>query len=149
MEYTNSVVTRITKALEENDIEYTVRDTGFYEIVLKDQPDASFFIMCKHSELTKIVRVHWVIPIDPQIVASRKGRLLEACDITNREMFLKTRLFHDGVDILYEIPESAWDIAEKVVLDVLYFFYTRIDPELFRKAIETDEDLYQSFDVIW
>ncbi len=26
---------------------------------------------------------------------------------------------------------------------------TRIDMELFRKAIETDEDLYQSSDVIW
>ena len=31
----------------------------------------------------------------------------------------------------------------------MYFFYTRINAELFRKAIESDEDLYQSFDVVW
>lgn len=149
MEYTNSVVTRITRALEEKEIEYTVRDVGYYEIVLRERPDATFLITCRHSESMKFVRLHWFIPIDPETVASRKGRLLEACDVTNREMFLKARLFHDGVDIMYEIPESAWDIAEQVVLDVMYFFYTRINAELFRKAIESDEDLYQSFDVVW
>lgn len=149
MEYTNSVVPRITRALEEKDYKYTVRDNGYYEIVLEDRPDATFLIACRHTELMKIVRLHWFIPIDPETVALRKGRLLEACDVTNRQQYLKARLFHDGVDITYAIPESAWDIAEQVVLDVMYFFYTKINAEIFRKAIESDEDLYQSFDVVY
>lgn len=86
------------------------------------------------------------MPLDEDIVKSKNNRLLQVCDITNREMFLKARLFSDGIDIIYEIPERAGESAANIVSDVLCSFEMYIDQKLFDLALTTDEDLYHYYE---
>ena len=146
MIFNNDAVNRIVRELDRCNYDYTVSDDrSSYNIYIKDTPELKFFIRCRHSELNKIIRIHWVLPVHSNQIRVKRKRLLEACDITNREDFIKAKILDDCVDITYEIPESAWEIAEKVVLDVMYYFHMRIDNTLFDKAINTEEDLYQYY----
>ena len=123
MKYDNDVVNRIATELGKCGYDYLVRDDKMsFEVYLKDAPELKFFIRCRRSKTIKTIRMHWILPLNPQAINMKRVRLLEACDITNRADFIKAKLLEDCVDITYEIPESAWEIAEKVIIDVMYFF---------------------------
>lgn len=143
----NDAINRIRNELERHQYEYSVRNDRInYEIYLKDTPTSRFYIVCRRSSRIRIIRIHWVVLIDSVLIEENRDRLLIACDLQNRSDFIKAKIQKGCVDITYEIPESAWGIVEKVVIDVIYYFYNRINLDLFQKALYTDEDLYQYYD---
>lgn len=136
----------IIEMLDNEDCEYKVVQNEIWnEINISGQSGRFYTIRC--NKRNNIVRIHYWMPLENCIVESKRNRLLQACNITNREMFLKARLFPDGIDIIYEIPEGAGVSVAEIVIDVLYSFEKSIDQKLFDLAISTDEDLYNYYEI--
>ncbi len=55
---------------------------------------------------------------------------------------MNAKLYQDGIDVSYTIPEEAGNVLGRLIVDVLYGFYMHFDHDLLFKALETDEDLY-------
>ena len=114
---------------------------GTVDFVLKDH------IVITASPGTGIVKVRTRLEVSPDLLTKKRGRLLEACNVINKVYFLKATVDAEGVRFSYEIPAGGITNGLKyVVANVLHFYRTEIDRELFRLALETDDDLDRYFD---
>jgi len=135
----------IIAMLEKGGIKYNVENKGMWdEILTEGSLGRTYVIRCNKNN--SLVRIHYWMSLDNDIIAEKRYRLLQACDIINREMFLKARLFEDGIDIIYEIPERASESVANIVSEVLYSFEMHIDQNLLDLALTTDEDLYHYYE---
>ena len=141
---TDSVVETIEVMLQEWGTKYEQMEKwGAVDFVLREDP-RDFTINARDT--TGIVKIRTRLPFPPDVLAEKRGRLLEACNIMNAVYFLKAALDPEGVQFSYEIPaHSITKGLQYVVANVLHYYRTEIDEELFRLAVETDEDLYRYF----
>ncbi len=137
----SDILNRIETTLNDCNYKYTtVHNKGWYEYHLLNDMPYDLFIRVNTS--TEFVRIHYWIALEKETVKEKWTRLLNYCNITSRNCFLKAILYPDGIDISYIIPDGAGDALGRLIINVLYDFFMYFDHTLLSKALETDENLY-------
>ena len=139
------VLQELTEMLDDWGIQYdTVEKPTGVSLVFKDKTSRSVIIDVSRG--TCIVKIRTMIDVMPDIVIDKKDRLYEACNIINSKYFLKATLDHSCIRFSYEIPaQGVTEGLRSIVANVLYFYQNEIDGELFRRAVQTNDDLYSYY----
>lgn len=137
----SDILKRIETTLNDCNYKYTTsQNKRWYEYhLLNDMP---YDLFIRVNTFTEFVRIHYWIALEEEIVTKKWTRLLNFCNITSRTDFLNAKLYQNGIDVSYTIPEEAGDVLGRLIVDVLYGFFMHFDHDLLSKALETDEDLY-------
>ncbi len=137
----SDILNRVETALNDCNYKYnTVQNFKWYEYhILTELP---YDLFLRVSPRLEFVRIHNWIALEKETVTEKWTSLLNFCNITSRNCFLKAILYPDGIDISYIIPDGAGDALGRLIINVLYDFFMYFDHDLLSKALETDEDLY-------
>ena len=137
----SDILKSVETALNDYNFKYTtVQNFRWREYHLLTELPYDLFL--RVSPNLEFVRIHYWIALEKETVKEKWTRLLNYCNITSRNCFLKAILYPDGIDISYIIPDGAGDALGRLIFNVLYDFFRYFDHDLLSKALETDEDLY-------
>lgn len=135
-----SVRIQVEKALNGYALKYYLEETKTtYEYNIITEMPGNLVIRCSKS--SEFVRISYSLYISPRTITTSRGRMLELCSLLSRGDFFNAKLYDEGINISYSIPDGADDRLERLLTNVLYNYLRRIDHKMLQLALTTEEDL--------